>query len=131
MRIGKVCCMVVTNEKGFERKLRKQLLSYGIESIIAETLAKGFPDLLLIDKEKGKTYFLELKYSTSKDQTTHEKLVDDMQYFWNEKLSHAYIIVFVPGEELFVYTTGTAGIGKLLLITTCLTIPELIFFLRK
>lgn len=106
---------MITNEKGFSKKLRKQLLSFGIETVIAEDISKGFPDLLAIDTVKNQTYFFELKFSQSMNSDTHRKLLDPMQLHWLGKLPSSFLLVFVPGKDLFVYQKCNLTVAERLL----------------
>jgi len=121
---------MITNEKGFSKKLRKQLLTYGVETVPAETISKGFPDLLAIDTIKKKTYFLELKFSLSTNPNTHKKLAAPMQLHWLNKLPHAFLLVFVPGEDLFVYESYDKDLDALISITEITNTRDLVELLR-
>ena len=93
---------MISDEKGFSRKLKKELIRHGLSVLRAETIAKGFPDLLISYNGYG-NFLIELKVASSDDIASHIKLFDPMQLYWIERLHQSYGFVWVIGGSMVIY----------------------------
>jgi len=122
---------MISNENAFRARLKKEISQRGLLALISEGITKGFPDLLLIDEaDKAKSsYFLELKFCESDQIEKHKKLVKNMQLYWLRMISRAFLLVYVPAHDLFMYEIDIHY--QLQLKARCKNTDELLQELRK
>jgi len=93
---------MITDEKSFRKKLKKELVRRGLYIFKAERMATGFPDELVSYPGYG-NFIFELKATSSVDVKVHTRLFEPMQLHWLDKLYNAYGLVWVIGSGLIVY----------------------------
>ena len=117
------------SEHKFRARLKKELKHQQCHVFIAETITKGFPDLLVIDDDTLHiTYYFELKVSKSESANIHLSLVEKMQLYYLKRLPHSYLLIHIPVNTVVVYTVTEDY--KLKHIADVNTVRELLDLLR-